>query len=129
MTEQNKIINLDWDNITNLIAMDRCNKIMQCDFVESITLYESSTQKGNHAIVKIFDNIYTDDIINLKLRRFWKDDAVRLVNDSMALNAHYRDVMFTRKTFKKFGVTMVMERTPLYLYSRIGDKIQCQKIQ
>lgn len=104
---------LDWDNIALLEALDRIIFIMNHKSVESIYLYESSTQKGYHISIKTY--WYTNPTFTFYMRRIWKDDGNRLIEDILNKKATFRDVAFEYKIIK--GVKC--NRTTMFKFNRI----------
>ncbi len=104
---------LDWDNIALNEAIKRIVFIMNHKAIESIYLYESSTQKGYHISIKTY--WYINPTFIFYLRRIWKDDGNRLIEDIFNKKAIFRDVAFEYKIIK--GVKC--SRTTMFKFNRI----------
>ncbi len=88
-----KSLTLDWDNISIDEAFKRCLYILKNHCNVRKLMLSLSPHKGFHVRVFLFGYACI-----LPLRRIWKDDGRRLVNDILNRPDHIHDILWTRKT-------------------------------
>lgn len=104
-----KYFTLDWDNISIDEARNRFYELCESDDISEAHLALSGT-KGFHV------RCHTrNTIIVANLRRKWKDDGRRLVNDILNRDGNVHDILWTRKTVH--GITW--EEKPLLTMKRL----------
>ena len=96
---------LDWDLIALPEALKRIEKIKLNNTIKQITLYESASQKGYHCICETY--YYMNPTLVYILRRAWKDDGDKLVEDVMYKSAPFREVLFSYKVVKGFKLSRI----------------------
>ena len=115
-------VRLDWDKIAYTTALKRIEVIKKNSAVMDIELRESPSGNGYHTIIGMGFSLNPTFI--WRLRRAWKDDGFRLVKDVFSRKP-YRDVLFQSKRIRKNGVSMILEETKMFKWSRENDEI-CQ---
>lgn len=87
-------IRLDWDDITWSECRERLSLIKAMQLVQSIEI-RFSPRSGFHILVSSYHHLHHTRI--WYLRRLWRDDGNRLVNDILYYPAYFRDVLFQKK--------------------------------
>ena len=98
------LIRLDWDDITYAECKERISQIKEDSQVRQIRLL-FSPRSGFHILVFSYFHMPIQAIWTL--RRKWRDDGNRLVQDILNYPAYHRDVLFQRKgaEFEEWIVT------------------------
>ena len=104
---------LDWDLIALAEALERIERIKLNNTIKQITLYESASQKGYHCICETY--YYMNPTLVYILRRAWKDDGDKLVEDVMYKSAPFREVLFSYKVIKGLKIS----RTKMFILYRL----------
>ena len=107
---KSKYITLDWDNI----SIDEANKRMQYILdnyanVKQFVLSLSPT-KGFHCRITLYSASNV-----ARLRKEWKDDGRRLVNDLLNRPDRIHDILWSRKTL--YGITWEEKELTTYVRS------------
>ena len=95
-----KLITLDWDSFAWNKAYKMIKFIMQDrKDIEKIRVYSSPNLDGYHIYIHLKYWVDWSDVI--KLRRRYKDDPKRLINDLFKTNPENKMIMFSDKDGKK----------------------------
>ena len=119
-----RMIRLDWDDITLEEARKRVQQILKDLLVLELKLCLSPTS-GFHVYVETLYELPTSAVI--RLRNEWKDDGTRLVKDILSWGTPYRDVMFNYKV--KGGIKWYEEPLEIYTINHSTLQWQIQKLK
>ena len=112
-------VRLDWDKISYHVAVRRIIKIKKNKSVKSIELRESPSGNGYHVLIDMGYSLNPTFI--WRLRRAWKDDGNRLVKDVFQKRP-FRDVLFQSKRLRKNGMSIIVNETKMFKWTRENDK-------
>ena len=86
-----RLFTLDWDDITTRELEGRLREIARHPMVKSVS-FRSSANSGYHIQVRTYEEVEI-----LRLRRRFRDDGRRIVNDILNRPPHIHDILWDSK--------------------------------